>query len=718
MLSNLQLKNFKRHEALDLVFEEELNTLTGENASGKSSILKAILYSLFGVAAAGAKDHLWKWGAEGKRSVALAITLPDYGRVAVTRTVTGATILTEDGRVLASGQTAVTKFIEDALGMAVKDLRTLCYSPQGETQGLLSMGPAVLQQKVESLSRADVVDNVLTKIGSDIAKYDGKLEGLLVDLGLEEITTKIADLDGFIFYKNEELSGVIPQEVSLQRTKTALVVKGRTAQEELSKWKLLTNSLASLNLTAEEIQQEISREKALLTDNAEAMTRESKERHAISLKLAALLAEKTTKIRAATTAAATRKALEEDIASYTSTLVVCERRIAENTQVKWVVEKEETALAALSADLSETEKSLAGYKEMLHKGVCPTCKQLTAEIDVAYCTAQAQELQEKLATLQESKRAMSSKLVELSKTLQPLPMDYDKCRILLTDRSTSLAALPETDPLELSMWVNDRAELVKESEDNEVRLANLTKLLNRDAIISKGIDTNQQQYQAILSKIDALQAELAPLLDNSEQIEAITLELKQVDAELDQVGRRRSSLEAEVAVGKERLVIAKKELERVKAVLKEKEDTLKVKSDTESLQKFLRKNRAAFAGDIWQDLLSYASSLVASTTEGRLSGLSRSTRGEFTVEEWDKTIPVTEASGAQKSIIGLAVRAAMAKTFYGKGLFLLLDEVSSDASDANAAAIAGMLKGLDMQVISVTHRQGEASNAGTIINLD
>jgi DNA repair exonuclease SbcCD ATPase subunit len=235
MLSNLQLKNFKRHEALDLVFEEELNTLTGENASGKSSVLKAILYSLFGVAAAGVKDHIWKWGAEGKRSVALAITLPEYGRVAVTRTVTGATILTEDGRVLASGQTAVTKFIEDALGMAVKDLRTLCYSPQGETQGLLSMGPAVLQQKVESLSRADVVDNVLTKIGSDIAKYDGKLEGLLVDLDLEELGRRLVDVEGFIYYKKEELTDTHGTETHLQRSKTSLVLRVRTAQDELTK---------------------------------------------------------------------------------------------------------------------------------------------------------------------------------------------------------------------------------------------------------------------------------------------------------------------------------------------------------------------------------------------------------------------------------------------------------------------------------------------------
>jgi DNA repair exonuclease SbcCD ATPase subunit len=304
----------------------------------------------------------------------------------------------------------------------------------------------------------------------------------------------------------------------------------------------------------------------------------------------------------------------------------------------------------------------------------------------------------------------------LRKAVKKLPCNYDQGRVLLEDRVTSLASLPA--PVELGLLTSDTQDLVEQLEREEDRVTHLTRLLNRDAVITKGLDTNQQQLKTLLGKIEGIQGELALLQDTGEDIADLNAQLEALEGDLRHVTTRKATLQAEVATGEERLATTKREIERVKAVLKEKESTLKAKSDTESLQKFLRKNRAAFAGDIWEDLLAYASSLVSSTTEGRLSGLSRSTRGEFTVEEWDKTIPVTEASGAQKSIIGLAVRAAMAKTFYGKGLFLLLDEVSSDASDVNAAAIAGMLKGLDMQVISVTHRQGEASNAGTIINLD
>jgi energy-coupling factor transporter ATP-binding protein EcfA2 len=55
--------------------------------------------------------------------------------------------------------------------------------------------------------------------------------------------------------------------------------------------------------------------------------------------------------------------------------------------------------------------------------------------------------------------------------------------------------------------------------------------------------------------------------------------------------------------------------------------------------------------------------------------------------------------------------------FYGTGGFTLLDEVTADCSEYNAARVAGMLKGLQTQVIMVTHRQSDAMNANNSIFL-
>jgi len=49
VIYNIELTDFKKHDNLSLAFVEGLNSLTGENASGKSTVLKAINYGLFGV---------------------------------------------------------------------------------------------------------------------------------------------------------------------------------------------------------------------------------------------------------------------------------------------------------------------------------------------------------------------------------------------------------------------------------------------------------------------------------------------------------------------------------------------------------------------------------------------------------------------------------------------------------------------------------------------
>lgn len=100
-----------------------------------------------------------------------------------------------------------------------------------------------------------------------------------------------------------------------------------------------------------------------------------------------------------------------------------------------------------------------------------------------------------------------------------------------------------------------------------------------------------------------------------------------------------------------------------------------------------------------------------------MTSLSRSDSGDFTIVENDQLVPIEELSGARKSIVGLCLRLSLAHLFYGTGGFVLLDEVTADCSEGNAARIAGMLRGLQSQVIMVTHRQGDAVNANHSILL-
>jgi DNA repair exonuclease SbcCD ATPase subunit len=120
--------------------------------------------------------------------------------------------------------------------------------------------------------------------------------------------------------------------------------------------------------------------------------------------------------------------------------------------------------------------------------------------------------------------------------------------------------------------------------------------------------------------------------------------------------------------------------------------------------------------DTWDALLQYASALIASVTEGRLANLKRS-NGDFLITEEGREIPADECSGGQKSIVGICLRLALSQVFYGKGLTLLLDEPAADLADDMAAALGGMLRGLQHQVVVVTHRAGEAAVADEVIEI-
>jgi DNA repair exonuclease SbcCD ATPase subunit len=135
------------------------------------------------------------------------------------------------------------------------------------------------------------------------------------------------------------------------------------------------------------------------------------------------------------------------------------------------------------------------------------------------------------------------------------------------------------------------------------------------------------------------------------------------------------------------------------------------------LQKYLRTNRAAFMEDSWSSLTNYASHLISFVTDGFIHGLNRSDAGDFFIVEGGQLAPVEELSGARKSIVGLCLRLSLAHLFYGTGGFTLLDEVTADCSENNAARVAGMLRGLQTQVIMVTHRDSDAVNANHSIFL-
>ncbi|MGH7643949.1 MAG: AAA family ATPase, partial [Gemmatimonadales bacterium] len=118
-IRRLKLVNFRQHSDTDIDLGDGITGIIGPNGSGKTSLLEAIAWAIYGTAAVrGDKESIRNLRAKPRASVRVELEF-ELGRHAyrVARGLHGAELY-EDGRVLANAPREVTERLERALGMS------------------------------------------------------------------------------------------------------------------------------------------------------------------------------------------------------------------------------------------------------------------------------------------------------------------------------------------------------------------------------------------------------------------------------------------------------------------------------------------------------------------------------------------------------------------------------------------------------------------------
>ena len=76
-----------------------------------------------------------------------------------------------------------------------------------------------------------------------------------------------------------------------------------------------------------------------------------------------------------------------------------------------------------------------------------------------------------------------------------------------------------------------------------------------------------------------------------------------------------------------------------------------------------------------------------------------------------------EASGAQKSFIGAALRIALKKCLYGNELAMMFDEPTGAMSEVRSRQLMDSLTNAGPQVLVITHRQTDSNLADNLVTL-
>lgn len=206
-LNRLILRNFKKYRRAEIEFQDGLTGIVGANGSGKSTVVEAIAWALYGNKASIIKRELLKNSQAGEsESVEVSLSL-QIGKNELTiirrmkgKSLTPEAILAIDGSRIAMGSREVDQRLEDLLKISFQDFMKTFYARQKDLDNLLREGGTGKREYLLKLLGLDEIkDRAVEHIKNDIRSLEdqkNKISGALTEMGdiekkIEETSLKI-----------------------------------------------------------------------------------------------------------------------------------------------------------------------------------------------------------------------------------------------------------------------------------------------------------------------------------------------------------------------------------------------------------------------------------------------------------------------------------------------------------------------------------------------
>src|SRR2546425_4769872 len=140
-LLRLRLVNFRQHADTELEFGPGITGIIGPNGSGKTSVLEAIAWALYGVQAVrGDKDSIRRLGAKGRAGVEVDLEFRLSAHEYRVKRGLSTAVLHQDGQVIANSLKAVTDKLERTLGMTHEEFFNTYFTGQKELAVMAALG--------------------------------------------------------------------------------------------------------------------------------------------------------------------------------------------------------------------------------------------------------------------------------------------------------------------------------------------------------------------------------------------------------------------------------------------------------------------------------------------------------------------------------------------------------------------------------------------------
>jgi len=734
MIESIELRNWKTHKQTTLKFQKGVNVLIGIMGAGKSSVLDAISFALFGTFPMLSSKRVSLTGLitnkpkkENEALVSLTFTV-DNDVYKVTRKITekGSTAkLEKNGAQIQAQSTKVTEEIERLLKLDYDTFSRVIYSEQNGLDYFLDLARVERKREIDhmlgldSFSRAEenattLINNLRSSISSieeNISKIDKK--ALLkayeeLDVEKNNIEKELSILKG----DETTIEKILNEEKNeLEKLKRMLDERKRL-EDEASK---LKGNIDALSKEIEKLSSEKldAAELRLKLDEArrkEELFREELDNHNKSIiENERHLAGIESKLNEASKKLDEKKKLEELLSRHDQ--AVMKKKYEEAAEKLNNIRSDEVAY---TRRIDELKKALEELE--VAKGRCPVCGGI---LDEEHKQKLKEEKSKELEKIKSAINENKKNTVELEKTKRELEESLKKLDIASSRLSEYRDIDKNINELnENSKIYREKLNLVKERYNS---LKNDAEKIRKPISELEAKLRDAERLERYLKEYDAYKKKLEEV---NEKAKSINVDEKKVYALQENITKDSSKLadiKAKISSNMRYSANIKTQLDEKKKLinnLEEMEDSIKRKRSTvENLNKFklalvatqatLRTQLVSSINELmlqlWPRLYPYADYNAL-----RLNALSDDYLLELNTSinnEWIQVDGV--ASGGERSIACLIMRIALAMVVVPNLKWLILDEPTHNI-DSNGIAklidiLGNELPNIVEQVFIITH---------------
>ncbi len=600
MITSLTLNNWRTHSQTTLEFGKGTNVIIGVMGSGKSSVVNAICYSLFGT-----------FPALKNRSVSLEEVImnkPNTQNSAETkiefnqdgknyrveriikRDSTNEAKLYEDNKLIAGPkQKDVNEKVEKLLGLNYELFSRAVYAEQNEMDFFLKLSPSERKKKFDELLELEKYEEArknATTLQNDLAK-ENKQRKEMIDTQKEaiksheeeKIISQIKEEEQLIQSINFEVAKITKELPLIERDYSVLIEKEKI-QKTLSEMKVKTeeriksinefldkNKMLDETKTAQEIEEQKDKikeneiELIKVSNKLEELLKKEKENKMIE----DLLIKINSKI----------ETLKEELSksgkiTLKETILLLEKTITETEEFKTKItaaEKEEKEVQVLIKKNDEEIRIIEHEKKQINneekdisnlKGKCPTCKQ---ELNEDHKKHLASEFEEKL-------KALEFTFVEFEKAKK---LNESKLKAIQEDKAKIAKNLEEKTKEQYTLEASKKQ--LNEIEDKRKQLTNfeeeapkIKKQLTQTGFDKEKLEETRKNKNELEKKISEIKNKIAL----KEQEHKLALEKKQKEEQLEKETKNLDKTKIELDTNK----FDKNELEKIRENLYSKKSSL------------------------------------------------------------------------------------------------------------------------------------------------